>query len=410
MLEFFLSSLLTILPDYLYRSRVQGKRWGHELTLFSMWYELRWGISSCAILTISLITLIFYFHPSTKNVSSYFRTVTILSEAGGRVEEVYAEINKSVKAGDPLFKLDSSTQIAAVEAAQSKVDEVIASQSVALADRAAALGMVAQAEASLQQTLDELERNIALRDRGSSAFNRRDEERLENLLDVREGAVESANANLEAVEARMNILMPAQLATAEATLERAQAVLEKQTVYAGVDGRVEQFTLRPGDYVNPILRPAGILVPDDAGLGRFQAGFDQISAQVLKPGMLVEMGCISRPFKIIPMVITEVQDVIPAGQVRPSDALFDPKNLGEPGTVMAFMEPIYPGQTDNIPPGSRCVANAYTNNHELLASGELSTPQWVAAHVIDAVGVVHAILLRIQMLFLPVQTLVFSGH
>jgi hypothetical protein len=66
MLEFFLCSLVTILPDYLYRSRVQGKRWGEELNLFSLWYELRWGISSCAILTISLITMIFYFHPQPR--------------------------------------------------------------------------------------------------------------------------------------------------------------------------------------------------------------------------------------------------------------------------------------------------------------------------------------------------------
>ncbi len=410
MLEFFLCSLVTILPDYLYRSRVQGKRWGEELNLFSLWYELRWGISSCAILTISLITMIFYFHPTTKNVTSSFRTVTILSEAGGRVEEVYAEINVTVKAGDPLFKLESSTQIAAVEAAQSKANEVVAAQSVALSEKAAAAGMLSQAVASLQQSQDELARNTALRDKGSSAFNRRDEERLENLVDVRQGVVESAQANLDAVDARIETLLPAQLETAEASLAHAQALLEKQTVYAGVEGRIEQFTLRPGDYVSPILRPAGILVPADAGRGHFQAGFGQISAQVLKPGMLVEMGCISHPFTIVPMVITEVQDVIPAGQIRPSDVLFDPQNQGPPGTVMAFLEPLYGGQTDLIPPGSRCIANAYTSNHERLANEDLTATEWISAHVIDTVGVVHAIILRIQMLLLPVQTLVFSGH
>jgi multidrug resistance efflux pump len=410
MLEFFLCSLVTILPDYLYRSRIQGKRWGEELNLFSIWYELRWGISSCAILTISLITAIFYFHPSTSNVSSFFRTVTILSEAGGRVEEVYAVINTDLKAGDPILRLESSTQIAAVDAAQSKVSEVKAGQTVALSERAAAAGMVAQAQASLQQTQDELARNIALRDKGSAAFNRRDEERLENLRDVRSGAVDSAQANIDAIDARINTLLPAQLATAQASLAQAQAVLDKQTVYAGVDGRIQQFTLRPGDYINPILRPAGILVPADAGRGRFQAGFGQISAQVLKPGMVAEMGCISHPFTIIPMVITEVQDVIPAGQIRPSDTLVDPQNLGAPGGVTVFMEPLYPGQTDVVPPGSRCIANAYTSNHDRLASGELSAGQWVAAHVVDTVGVVHAIILRIQMLLLPVQVLVFSDH
>jgi hypothetical protein len=80
MLELLLCSMLTILPDYLYRRFVQGKRLGKEITFFSVWFELRWGIVSCLMLTISLITLIFYFHPSTSTATLFFRTVPILPE------------------------------------------------------------------------------------------------------------------------------------------------------------------------------------------------------------------------------------------------------------------------------------------------------------------------------------------
>ena len=45
MLELMLCSLVTILPDYLYRRYRQGKRIGHEITLYSVWFELRWGIT-----------------------------------------------------------------------------------------------------------------------------------------------------------------------------------------------------------------------------------------------------------------------------------------------------------------------------------------------------------------------------
>lgn len=45
----------------------------------------------------------------------------------------------------------------------------------------------------------------------------------------------------------------------------------------------------------------------------------------------------------------------------------------------------------------------------LLSEEGLSTPKWLFLHVIDTVGVVHAIILRIQALLLPVQTLVLSG-
>src|SRR6185295_17864556 len=75
MLELMLCSLFTIVPDYLYRRYRQGKRLGKEITFFSVWYELRWGITGCLMLTIGLITMIFYFHPSTTSAALYFRTV-----------------------------------------------------------------------------------------------------------------------------------------------------------------------------------------------------------------------------------------------------------------------------------------------------------------------------------------------
>ena len=43
MLELLFCSMLTIFPDYLYRRFAQGKRIGKEITLFSVWFELRWG-------------------------------------------------------------------------------------------------------------------------------------------------------------------------------------------------------------------------------------------------------------------------------------------------------------------------------------------------------------------------------
>src|SRR6185436_844353 len=108
MLELILCSLLTILPDYLVRRYLQGKRFGREITLYSVWFELRYGISACLILTVSLITTIFYFHPATDNVVSFFRTVPVLPEGVGRVEEVYVGLREKVEAGQPLFKLDTS--------------------------------------------------------------------------------------------------------------------------------------------------------------------------------------------------------------------------------------------------------------------------------------------------------------
>ena len=70
MLELLLCSLLTVFPDYLVRRFVQGKRIGREITIYSVWYELRYGITACLMLTVTLITMIFYFHPSTTSATS----------------------------------------------------------------------------------------------------------------------------------------------------------------------------------------------------------------------------------------------------------------------------------------------------------------------------------------------------
>src|SRR5689334_24945026 len=103
MLELMFCSLLTIVPDYLYRRFVQGKRFGKEITFYSVWFELRWGITACVILTVSLITVIFYNHPSTKAVTLFFRTVPVLPETNGRVAEIFVGTSDRVSQGAPIF-------------------------------------------------------------------------------------------------------------------------------------------------------------------------------------------------------------------------------------------------------------------------------------------------------------------
>ncbi len=410
MLEFLLCSLVTILPDYLFRRHVQGKNWGKELTIYSIWYELRWGLTSCAILTVSLLTVIFYYHPSTGNVTSAFRTVTILPEEGGRVAEVFVSNDERVAAGQKLFRLDDSEQRAAIETARRTMEELDATLVVAESELLSAAGSVEQAQGALEQATDELARTLALRERNADVVSEREVERLQNVIASREGALKAASANESAVRAKIETLIPAQKTSAAAALAQAEVNLSKTVVYAGTAGQIHQFNLQPGDFVSPILRPAGILVPEGSGTVRFQAGFDQLAAQVVQPGMIAEMVCLSKPFTVIPMVVVNVQEVIAAGQFRPTDQLRDIRDFGGPGTITAFLEPLYEGGTDDLPPGSRCIANGYTSFHDRLDDPGLSTATWLFYHAVDTVGIVHAAILRMQALMLPVQMLVFSGH
>ncbi|MBR1127612.1 HlyD family secretion protein [Bradyrhizobium iriomotense] len=410
MFELMFCSLLTILPDYLYRRYVQGKRFGKEITFFSVWYELRWGITGCLMLTVSLITMIFYFHPSTSSATLYFRTMPILPEGSGRVAEVKVGFSAPVKKGDVLFTLDTSRQQAAFETAKRKVAEVDAAMQAAEADVAKAEAQIAEAKANYQQAKDELEVKSELQRRNPGIVPQRDIEKLQVLVDQRQAGVDAATAAKQSASLQISTLLPAQKASAAAALDQAQVDLDKTVVRAGVDGRVEQFLVRPGDVVNQLMRPAGVLIPEEAGRKLLQAGFGQIEAQVMKTGMVAEATCISKPWVIIPMVITTVQDYIAAGQFRSGEQLLEAQNAVRPGTILVFLEPLYKGGLEGVTPGSSCVVNAYTSNHEEISAKDTSTSRKIALHVVDGVGLVHALLLRIQALLLPIQTLVLSGH
>jgi multidrug resistance efflux pump len=279
---------------------------------------------------------------------------------------------------------------------------------VAQTELAGADGAIQEAQGAYQMAVDEYEMKAELLK--TDAVARREVERLQTSIESRKGAVDATLAKKKTLETQISALLPAQKASAAAAEKEAQVALDKTLVKAGVAGSVQQFTLRRGDIVNSMLRPAGILVPSEAGRVALIAGFGQIEAQVMKQGMIAEATCVGKPFTIIPMVVTVVQDVIAAGQLRPTDQLVDAQQMAKPGTLTVYLEPLYPGQLEGIPPGSSCIANAYTNNHDALADENIGTLQWLYLHVVDAVGLVHAMILRMQAVLLPVQTLVLSGH
>jgi multidrug resistance efflux pump len=409
MLELIICSVLTILPDYLFRRYVQGKRIGHEITFFSVWYELRWGITLCLLLAISLITTVFYFHPSTKAANSVFRTVTIMTEDVGRVAETYVGVNERVTAGQPLFRLESAPKEADVRTAEAGVAQIKAAEVRGRAELAQAEADIARARANLQQAQDERDTRVELFRLNRDAIPEREVEQAQVEVKAEAAALVAAQAARDAVKARLEVELPAQLATARSELERTQSLLDRTVVTAGADGVLQQFALRPGDIVNPMLRPAGILVPDARVTG-LVAGFSQIEARVIKRGMIGEVTCIAKPWQIVPVVVTQVQDVVAAGQIRPTDQLIGVEQMAKPGTITVLLEPLFEGALEGLPRGSSCISNLYTSTHEALQEPGVGGLHAFGLHAIGSVGLVHALILRIQAALMPFQTLIFSSH
>ncbi len=230
MFELLLCSMLTILPDYLFRRYGQGKRIGRDITLYTVWYELRWGITACLLLTVSLITMIFYFHPSAQTATAIFRTVTIMPEATGRVEEVFIGLNQKVEAGSPLFRLDNSEQQAARETARRRVAEVEAGIKVTQTELIGVDGQIKEAQGAYQTAVDEYEMKAQLLT--NNAVARREVERLATTIDGRKGALDATVAKKLTLETQIAVQLPAQRASAEAALAQAQVELDKTIVRA----------------------------------------------------------------------------------------------------------------------------------------------------------------------------------
>src|SRR6185369_13073566 len=119
------------------------------------------------------------------NVVAFFRTVPILPEGSGRVEEVYVGVREKVKAGQPLFKLDTSEEEAAAETARRKIAETDAALELAKTQLAGASAQVDEAQSAYQQAADELATKEELLTKNASTVSQREVEKLRVLVQGR---------------------------------------------------------------------------------------------------------------------------------------------------------------------------------------------------------------------------------
>ena len=89
--------------------------------------------------------------------------------------------------------------------------------------------------------------------------------------------------------------------------------------------------------------------------------------------------------------------------------LIDAQQVRRPGTFLVSRKSLHEGGLEGMTPGSSCIANAYSNNHDKIVAKETGALKRAALHAVDALALVHALILRLQALAFPFQTLVFSG-
>ena len=161
-----------------------------------------------------------------------------------------------VTAGDALFTLDATREIAARESAAAAIDGAKEQGGQAAAQFTNARALQAQIEADLVRADRELERQRGLVNTGASP--RRD---FETAQATRDGLRERRNQAL-ATQTQMSAARrqaDAQRAAAQATLMTAEFNLSQRSVTSLVQGRVQDIYFRQGEFANAGIPVVSVL-------------------------------------------------------------------------------------------------------------------------------------------------------
>src|ERR1700733_1659395 len=232
------------------------------------------------------------FIESTDDAYLQADSVTIAPKVSGYVAEVYVVDNQTVKAGDPLVRLDRRQYQAILEQANAP----IAARKADIARGAAELlqqqANIAQAKAQLEgarssetHAIQEVKRYEPLVATGAET-----NEKLADLVNARNQAASQVAADVAAVQAaeRQPATTQAQIEQARAQLEAAeasfrQAQLDTQdtVIRSTLDGRVGDRTVRVGQFAQPGTRLMTIVPVQDVYL---EANFKETQIGLMRAG------------------------------------------------------------------------------------------------------------------------------
>lgn len=333
-------------------------------------YNVHRAVFIWMILFFMLIFTIEYYHPDSGNALIPFRVVPVVAEEGGTVTEIYVVAGQHVDPGDILFTVDDVNERARVQEAKARVSEVNAQVTEVQSQIPSAQDEVAAAQADLasaQLTLSNLER---LGQENSPAYAEDNYLRAKDRFDSATAKVHQTEQAVVSLQIQIDDVLPAQLAAAKASLESAQADLDKTRITSEVAGRIDQLTLNVGDRAGRFaMTPAMVIVPDitEANPLEIVGGFSQTNQAVLHVGMPAEVACkpnINNAMTdaVFPARITRIQSSIATGQVGPSGTLLQPSQRPGTGDLVVYASLVYPEHEKMLVEGSRCILQVYTTH------------------------------------------------
>lgn len=317
------------------------------------------------ILIGSLLLLMNYNHPFSREVREAYVVTPLVSEVRARVESIDVEPNQLVKAGTPLFTLDSSKY-------ESIVEQLSAELQDALRNSQGREATVSEAQAALvaaRAQRDQANRTLNRYRNASSAFSRQQIDQAQRLSDTAEAGVAQAQAALERAQAQQQTgdggLDPL-VAAKQAQLEQAQLDLEHTVIRAPTDGYLTQLAVRPGMMAVPLpLRPLGVFLHKQDG--KFTGAFRQQSLQRIEPGAAAELIFNALPGQVFSARVGQVLPAIAESQLIAGDRLVGSSAFVNPDSPVLITFTLDEGQDiPELPLGVTAQAAVYSEHlHEL---------------------------------------------
>jgi membrane fusion protein (multidrug efflux system) len=238
--------------------------------------------TAIAILAIVLWWLQARNYETTDDAFIDTRTVQISAQVAAAIVDVPVTDNQLVDAGAALVRLDDRDYVAQRDQAQASVAnfkaQIIAQQ--AKIDQAEK--QTAQAQAALTFAQQQAERYEQLAKQGTATVEQAQQYRS-NLLQS-QATFAAAQANAIATE-KQDPVLEAQLNTAAAQLEQAEANLSRTTITAPVDGRVTKLTAAKGGYA-AVGQALMMFVPREVWV---TANFKETQLDLMRPGQPVDI-------------------------------------------------------------------------------------------------------------------------
>lgn len=240
------------------------------------------------VFLIALLIFIWYIFsdrrtPYTTQARITELVIPVTPRVSGYVIGVYTQQSAPVKAGQLLFKIDTTQYALAVQKAKANIDNVLQQLGAQGASVKAAASSVGVAKSNLDRAQRNYNRAQRIIKKNPGALSQADIDRVETNLNQAIEKLANAEANLQKAKEQLGVTGAEnpQLRLAINDLNNAQLNLAWTDVYASTDGYIESFNVDIGYFANAGAPLATLVSKEEVWI---QADFKENNLTNMKPG------------------------------------------------------------------------------------------------------------------------------